>query len=111
LGLFAFIECIQCRHAIRGINNLIDIVEAAYEELSKTTQDNVFLTLQAYMLCVLEAEGGNEYKISHLSKEKLRRAGLLPRVLSCDRAPYERSCQLLRDAGRASSSWFSGYSQ
>ncbi|GMF36945.1 unnamed protein product [Phytophthora lilii] len=107
LGLFASIQSIQYRYAIRGINNLIDVVEAAYEELSTTTQDNVFLTLQACMLCVLEADGGNDYKIPHQSKEKLRRAGLLPRVLTCDRALYERSCQLLRDAGR---SWFPGMS-
>ncbi|GMF12463.1 unnamed protein product [Phytophthora lilii] len=111
LGLFASIQSIQYRYAIRDINNLIDVVEAAYEELSTTTQDNVFLTLLACMLCVLEADGGNDYTIPHQSKEKLRRAGLLPRVLTCDRALYERSCQLLRDAGRPSCSWFPGSSQ
>uniref|UniRef100_H3GWW9 DDE-1 domain-containing protein n=1 Tax=Phytophthora ramorum TaxID=164328 RepID=H3GWW9_PHYRM len=58
LGLFTSIQSIQYRYAIRGINNLIDVVEAAYEELRTTTQENVFLS-------VLEADGGKDYKIPH----------------------------------------------
>jgi hypothetical protein len=39
--------------------------------------------------------GGNDYKIPHMYKDGLERAGDLPTVLGCDRELYESLMQML----------------
>ncbi|ETO83189.1 hypothetical protein F444_02738, partial [Phytophthora nicotianae P1976] len=81
LGLFASLQSIQYHLPIYSIEDLIDAVDDAYMQISTDTIDDIFLTLQACMLCVLEEDGGNHYKLPHLGKAKLRKTNSLPRVL------------------------------
>uniref|UniRef100_H3GMD1 Tc1-like transposase DDE domain-containing protein n=1 Tax=Phytophthora ramorum TaxID=164328 RepID=H3GMD1_PHYRM len=102
LGLFAALQALQYQVVIRGVDELIDAVEAAYEELSETTQDNIFLTLQNCMICTLRDSGGNQYKLPHMGREKLRKKGLLPRSLSCPPDAVSAALDVLREAGHPS---------
>ena len=53
----------------------MNCVQDAFHQIKANTLDNVFTTLQACMELILLADGGNCFKIPHLSKEKLRREG------------------------------------
>ncbi|ETO99836.1 hypothetical protein F441_22740 [Phytophthora nicotianae CJ01A1] len=70
--------------------------------MSTDTLDDIFLTLQACMLCVLEEDGGNHYKLPHLGKAKLRKTNTLPRVLQCDAALYQRAISVLQQSHHGS---------
>ncbi|POM59945.1 hypothetical protein PHPALM_31254 [Phytophthora palmivora] len=78
LGLFASLQVKQHREVVTGIEGKIESVKSAYMETDDVDQDNIFLTLQACMVCVLRDGGGNQYKIPHMSKAKQRREKKLP---------------------------------
>ncbi|TBU08982.1 hypothetical protein CWI36_0076p0030 [Hamiltosporidium magnivora] len=54
------------------IDELINCVQDAFHRLQANTLDNVFTTLQTCMESIMLADGGNGYKIPHLSKGKPR---------------------------------------
>ncbi|GMF65817.1 unnamed protein product [Phytophthora lilii] len=89
LGFFTSIQSLQLRKGAHGINLLVEAVTAAYEQISVEALDNVFLSLQSVMLCALACKGGNEYKLPHSSKARLRREGKLPETLACDQDLYQ----------------------
>lgn len=100
LGFFTSIQCIQYRQPTHGIENLIRAVTEAFEETSTTTLDNIFLTLQSVMQCILLNEGGNRYSLPHIGKEALRKRGELPTSIKCDIAAYELAVAALERAGQ-----------
>ncbi len=55
------------------IDELIAVVKESFDGLERSKLDNVFLTLQGCMEEVMRSDGGNQYKIPHMSKERLRR--------------------------------------
>jgi hypothetical protein len=57
---------------------LVQAVQAAYDAYEPYKLDFAFLTLQCCYNSILEAGGGNDYKISHMGKAKLERQGNLP---------------------------------
>lgn len=67
----------------KNIDNLIDAVEVAFQNIELEKLDNVFLTLQTCMENIMMSGGGNSYKITDLEKEKHRRQNLFPRNLAC----------------------------
>ncbi|TBU02476.1 hypothetical protein CWI39_1148p0010, partial [Hamiltosporidium magnivora] len=50
-----------------------------------------FTTLQACMESIMLADGGNGYKIPHLSKGKLRREGRLLEKYVCSKESYVKA--------------------
>ncbi|KAG6948575.1 hypothetical protein JG688_00015033, partial [Phytophthora aleatoria] len=85
------VQSLQLRKGAHGIKMLVEAVTAAYEQISIETLENVFLSLQSVMLCALACNGGNEYKLPHSSKARLRRDGKLPETLACDGDLYQRA--------------------
>ncbi|KAF0700353.1 Aste57867_9103 [Aphanomyces stellatus] len=75
LGFFASIQTLQYKMVSRTVDDVIASTLAAFESLDSETLWNVFLTLQAVMRLVLEHSGDNHFKLPHLHKEALRRAG------------------------------------
>jgi hypothetical protein len=71
LGYFSSIQSLQQQKNATTVEELIDIVEDSFSELSYKKLDNIFLTLQCCMEKVLLDNGGNNYKIPHMSKRKL----------------------------------------
>jgi hypothetical protein len=56
----------------------VQAVQAAYDAYEPCKLDYAFLTLQCCFNSILEAGGGNDYKICHMGKAKLARTGDLP---------------------------------
>lgn len=79
LAFFRSIQTLQ--HKIGAGSNkdsLVESVYAAFNEYPWWKLRNAFLTLQCCLNSIIECNGGNDYKIVHMSKEKLEREGLLP---------------------------------
>ncbi|KAG3138366.1 hypothetical protein PI126_g16953 [Phytophthora idaei] len=77
--VFASIQSLEYKKKARTIENLVDNVEEAYNELDYSTLDRVFVTLQSVLHASMDVDGSNEYAIPHLAKERLRTSnGILP---------------------------------
>ena len=61
---------------------LIEIVEDAFKNYPMEKLNKIWLTLQSCMDEIIKEQGGNKYKIPHMSKDKLIRNGTLPVVLN-----------------------------
>ncbi len=75
LGFFNAIQSLQRQSAAEDIDDLMKAGETAFEELHPSKLGDTFLTLQNVMECVMDFNGGNDYKIPHLNKQVRRRAG------------------------------------
>jgi hypothetical protein len=60
---------------------LIEHVKKAFDNYPKEKINHVWLTLQSCYNSIIDANGGNDYKIPHMGKERLERLGQLPAVL------------------------------
>jgi hypothetical protein len=85
LNDLGFFRGLQSLYKGRCPNNSIDIIKfvnLTYEAYEATKINRIWLTYQACFNSIIDCEGGNEYKIPHMSKDKvLRETGELPRVL------------------------------
>ncbi|KAF0735417.1 hypothetical protein Ae201684_008107 [Aphanomyces euteiches] len=83
LGFFASIQALQRKVVSRSVDDVIHATLLAFEMLSMEKLADVFLTLQAVMRLVLEHHGDNHFKLPHLKKEAMRRAGTLMANVTC----------------------------
>ena len=84
-GFFNAIQYIQNKKKTKNIEQLITVVkEAFYREQSRKNLNKVFLSLQQAMTSVLECKGDNNYRLKHMSKDKLINNNTLPISLHCD---------------------------
>ncbi|KAF0683218.1 hypothetical protein As57867_024640, partial [Aphanomyces stellatus] len=83
LGLFASIQALQLKLFCRTVDDVIRATLAAFERSGGETLTKVFLTLQAVMRLVLENNGGNQFRLPHLRKDAMHRAGALMSNVSC----------------------------
>lgn len=83
LGFFSSIQSLQHQSSPQSIDQLIECVTNAFNSLSREKLDNIFLTLQTCMESAMLASGGNNYKIQHIGKERLRRNDRLPASITC----------------------------
>ena len=66
-----------------NIDELIASVEDAFWSVPIETTNFIFLSLMKALEGSLSVHGGNNYKLAHMSKYKLLRAGQLPTAISC----------------------------
>ena len=78
LGYFNAIQSIQHQKAPMNIDDLIQAVEDSFQALQRSKLNSIFLTLQQTMEQIILADGGNNYRLQHLSKARLERKGKLP---------------------------------
>lgn len=83
LGFFNSIQSLQHQASPTTIDELIECVTDAYNQISKETLNSVFLTLQKCMECIMSVNGSNTYKIPHIGKDALVRKNALPTSLMC----------------------------
>ncbi|RHY99694.1 hypothetical protein DYB35_014055 [Aphanomyces astaci] len=83
LGFFASIQSLQYKMVSRSVDDVIASTMVAFETLGEEKLSDVFLTLQAVMRLVLEHHGGNGFKLPHLHKDTMKRAGTLMENVSC----------------------------
>jgi hypothetical protein len=58
---------------------LIEKVMHAWQHFDVMKINKGFITLQTCLNEILESDGGNDYKIPHMGKDRLQRLGQLPR--------------------------------
>ncbi|KAL7152803.1 hypothetical protein ABFS83_04G123300 [Erythranthe nasuta] len=56
----------------------------SFQAFEVTKSNRIFLTVQACMVEIVRAKGSMKYKIPHIKKTMLERAGQLPTQLKCD---------------------------
>ena len=78
LGYFNAIQSLQQKKAPTDVDQLIAAVQSSFNDLQRATLNNTFLTLQMVMEQIIMCDGHNNYKLQHMSKEKLERIGRLP---------------------------------
>ena len=78
LGYFKAIQTLQYRKRTETIPQLVKAVEDSFVELNPTTLNKVFLTHQQVLEQIILHDGGNNYKLPHMGKERLARQGQLP---------------------------------
>ncbi|ETW03763.1 hypothetical protein H310_05130 [Aphanomyces invadans] len=83
LGFFSSLQALHHKLVSRSLDDVIHATLAVFGLSGGETLGNVFLTLQAVMRLVLENNGGNFFRLPHLSKDALRRAGALMSNVSC----------------------------
>ncbi len=90
LGFFNAIQSLQHQAAAGNIDDLLKAAETEFEELHPSKLGDTFLTLQKVIKCVMDFNGGNDYKIPHLKKQVRRRAGNEVSTIFCDRAIFAK---------------------
>jgi hypothetical protein len=98
LGFFNAIQALKDKESCKDVDALVGAVERAFWNQPKETLDNVFLSLQMVMQESLRVDGGNNYKLKHMGKAKLRKAGLCPTSINCDPELIIRGKKVLKDA-------------
>ena len=77
LGFFNAIQTLQYQANPKNIDELIEAVATSFNKLELQKLDNIFLTLQKVMECVILAKGSNNFAIPHSTKRHLERVGQL----------------------------------
>ena len=89
LGFFAALQS-TCLGRPKDEMELIEMVQQQYEAYPAKLINRVWLSHMACMNEILKDNGGNNYKIPHLSKAKLEREGRLPWVLEVNKDAMDR---------------------
>ncbi|XP_044956686.1 uncharacterized protein LOC123407585 isoform X2 [Hordeum vulgare subsp. vulgare] len=97
LGLFSSLQSMSDRLVSNNLDELINNVQHEYDAYDADKINRIFLTLQSCLIEVMKRGGSNDYKIPHMYKDGLERAGNLPDVLDCDRELYESVTQALAE--------------
>ncbi|XP_021715297.1 uncharacterized protein LOC110683258 [Chenopodium quinoa] len=85
LGLFSVIQSLQYQSFPRNLDELIQEVARAFEELDPVLNKYTWITLQSCLIKILEKQGGNNISPPHMKKRSLDSQGLLPQSLQVDR--------------------------
>ena len=98
-GIFHSLQKNVWKEKCKNIDDLIAAVETVYENLSRVTLDNVWLSVQCAMEDCLHEDGDNAAPIRHMSKAMLHRQGILPALIKCKPKLIARGNRLLASAG------------
>ncbi|XP_057809029.1 uncharacterized protein LOC131023503 [Salvia miltiorrhiza] len=97
LGWFRAIQSLQTESVCNNVEDLVAAVEKSFEDLSPTTLNNVFLSLQGCMVEILKVKGHNAYKVPHMKKGTLIRQNQLPINLEVPNELVKECLQYLID--------------
>ena len=78
LGYFSAIQSLQYKKRTDTVSQLVKAVQDSFVELDPKTLNKVFLTHQQVLERIILCDGGNNYKLPHMGKERLARQGQLP---------------------------------
>ena len=81
LGFFRALQSHYERSSPRDEKELIDCVLKAYDEYDLKKINLIYLSLMGVYNQIIDANGGNKFKLPHLGKQRLERIGELPTVL------------------------------
>ncbi|XP_057803452.1 uncharacterized protein LOC131018765 [Salvia miltiorrhiza] len=89
--IYMAIQSLQTESMSTNVDGLVNVVINSLNELSPTTLNKVFLSLQSCMVEILKVKGRNRYKIPHLGKDALIRQDMLPLNLQVP-SEFVREC-------------------
>ncbi len=95
LGFFNSIQSLQHEYAPITVDELVDAVYTAFDNLSRDTLNDTFLTLQKVLECIMDASGDNGYKLPHQHKQRKKRDHTLPENVACSDSIYEKAMNAL----------------
>ncbi|XP_021715982.1 uncharacterized protein LOC110683883 [Chenopodium quinoa] len=78
LRLFRSIQSLQYQSFPSNLDELVEKLIECYETFKPEVNKYIWITLQKCMIMILQAEGGNKYKIPYMNKKKLENLGILP---------------------------------
>ena len=82
LGFFRSIQCLFYKKpGMSKMEHMVDAMVDCLDEYPAYQLNNAFLTLFTNYNNILQLEGDNDYKITHMSKEALIRQGKLPQCI------------------------------
>ncbi|KAJ1278221.1 hypothetical protein BS78_04G062700 [Paspalum vaginatum] len=84
LGFFSSLQSVYQKTSPKGIADIVQKVEEAYNNYSANISNRIFLTHQSCMREIMRLNGSQHYPIPHLKKAALERKGILPISLTCD---------------------------
>jgi hypothetical protein len=84
MGIFSAIQSLQQMGVTKRVNELIQVVQKAFDRFSNIDSNNKFLSLQLGMIEIMKAKGNNDYKAPHIQKYALFIQDKLPTQLNCD---------------------------
>ncbi|XP_058756226.1 uncharacterized protein LOC131629457 [Vicia villosa] len=99
LGFFSAIQSLQQKEVVNSVDELIQVVENAYESFDIKSSNKIFLTLQSCMVEIMKKKGSNNYKLPHMKKDALFAQGRLPTQLKCDRELVQKTYEYLHYIG------------
>ena len=82
LGFFRSFDGIQQEQTANTLEELITNVQGAFREYCPHKLNRVWLSYQQCMIEAMKLNGGNNYKLPHMKKDRLIRQGLLPTSLN-----------------------------
>ena len=81
LGFFRAPQSVHCQEAPRNVGELITMVEDAHNDCSFRKMNRIWVTYQSVLNEIIQCNGGNDYHIPHMNKNKLEKEGKLPECL------------------------------
>ena len=81
LGFFNALQADYYKECPRNADELIAMVYQTYQHYPADRINRIWLTLQGCMNEIINSNGGNQYQLPHMNKDKLEREGRLPSVL------------------------------
>ena len=81
LGFFASLQARYNTECPRGYTDIIRCVEKHYWDYPHNTLNRLWLTRMQVMNEIIDHNGDNNFKLTHMGKAKLEREGTLPLVL------------------------------
>jgi len=89
LGYFRSLQTEHYKNSSTCLDSLIASVEVSYQKLDPVVLDNSFRTLCSVMESTMKCGGGNNFKIPHQNKARLRSLDMLPETIECSREVVE----------------------
>ena len=77
----------------KNLEVLVENTERAFREKTWEVLERVWLSMQGCMECILENEGGNQYRVPHMGKTK---KGQILKDLVCDKKLLQKCHRILR---------------
>jgi hypothetical protein len=81
LGLFNAIQASYYNSCPKNAMEIIEMVQKTWLEYPHEKINRLFVTLQSVYNSIIEEFGGNDYKLTHMNKDRMEREGTLPREL------------------------------
>lgn len=88
LGLFRAMQSATQDHEMKNNREIVEYATKAFEEMTASSLNDSFLSLQKHMESAMLKEGGNNFKEPHVKKVKRRRAGEDIEVFKCSDEAY-----------------------